>query len=313
MPFRPDKLRASCRHIVAESALVELHHDRFAEVVIPADLAALPSWDDAGFPPVPDGRAVSWLLAYNAINYSYWPTQGPRWHTVVQGVAIGGDDEALGIMAALAGAPVSDPAWLEAMDSSVLSDWLAPAPEAGTLPLMPQRVAALQELGHAIAQHGPPEQWVQDRPEATDFVRRLAAYLPSWTDERTWRGERVGFFKRAQLATSMIEGRLGGGVFRDLEQLTAFADYRLPQVLRALGLLTLDPRLARTVEDGMQLPYGGEAEVALRAAAVDGAERLRDATGASIAVIDHFLWRTAVQLEVEGKVPAFHRTRCTDY
>jgi hypothetical protein len=297
-----DSLRAGCRALVARSDLVHLDEDAIAAVVVPEALRALPPWDDPAFAAVSDARAVAWLVAYNAINFCYWPDRGPRWFVAIDGVEVGRDDEALAVMALLARAPVDDPGWLETVDVGAL---LAPAPGAGALPMLAERERALRELGAAIRAHGPPASWLAT--SAVETTLRLAERLVSWDDRR---GD-LRFLKRAQLCVAMIHGKLGGAPFSDVERLTAFADYRLPQILRGLGVLRLDPELAEAVERGDELPAGSPAEVALRAAAVDGAERLTEATGLSSLVIDHFLWRTAVARQAQ--LPPHHRTRCTDY
>jgi hypothetical protein len=308
-PLPPGRaLAAACRDVVAASPLVALDEEAIAAVAVPEALRELPPWDDAPFAAVPDERAVSWLVAYNAINYSYWPDEGPRWYVRIDGVDVGRDDEALAVMAVLAREPVNDADWLTSINAARLGQILGPAPGAGALPMLHERAAALVELGGAIREHGPPEQWVTG--SAVALVERLAARLPSWEDRRTWAGGTLRFLKRAQLCAAMVHGRLRGRL-TGIEQLTAFADYRLPQILRGLGVLRLDPALAEAIAEGRVLPAGGDAEVALRAAAIDGSERIAAHTGLTPIVVDHFLWRTAVARQDE--LPPHHRTRCTDY
>jgi hypothetical protein len=306
------ELAADCRWVVSSSPLVVFDEAAVSAVQIPPELRELPPWDDEAFAGVPDEQALAWLVAYNAVNYSYWPDAGPRWHVELDGTPVGQDDEALAIMAVFAREPVHDVAWLSSMDAARLGAILAPAPGGGALPMLEVRAAALRELGAALRAHGPVARWVEEaRGSASAFALRLAELLPSWDDRRTFRGRPIRFLKRAQLCTAMIHGKLRGEPFRDVEQLTAFADYRLPQILQGLGLLRLAPSLSASIEAGAQLPVDSEPEVALRAAAIDGAERLAASTGLSTLVIDHFLWRTAVARQ--DALPAHHRTRCTDY
>ncbi len=306
------ELARGCREVVEASPYLTMDEDAARSVEVPPGLRELPPWDDAAFADVPDERAAAWLLAYNAVNYSYWPDRGPRWHAIVDGVEVGRDDEALALMAILARQPVEDPDWLTTVDEGRLERLLEPAPGAGTLPLLHQRAAALVELGRAVRAHGPAARWIdQAGGSAVAFALMLAERLPSWDDHRTSKDRTLRFLKRAQLCTSMIHGRLRGAPFRDVERLTAFADYRLPQILRGLGVLRLDPGLAAGIAAGEPLAPGGEAEVALRAAAIDGAERIAAHTGLPALVVDHYLWRSAV--ERQDELPPHHRTRCIDY
>lgn len=305
-------LAEGCREVVETSPHLRIDDDAARAVVVPPELRALPPWDDDAFHDVADDRAAAWLLAYNAVNYSYWPDRGPRWSAVVDGVPVGRDDEALAMMAVLARQPVEDPDWLGTVDEGRLERLLEPAAGAGTLPLLHLRAAALVELGRATRAWGPASRWIEHAGgSAVAFARLLAERLPSWDDHRTHRGRTLRFLKRAQLCTAMIQGRLRGAPFRDIERLTAFADYRLPQILRGLGVLHLDEALAAHVDAREPLAPGGEAEVALRAAAIDGADRIAANTGLPALVVDHFLWRAAV--ERQDQLPPHHRTRCTDY
>jgi hypothetical protein len=58
------------------------------------------------------------------------------------------------------------------------------------------------------------------------------------------------FYKRAQIFVGDVYGAFGGkglGCFADIDQLTMFADYRVPVVLRLMGLLQYSPELQRQV------------------------------------------------------------------
>jgi hypothetical protein len=60
----------------------------------------------------------------------------------------------------------------------------------------------------------------------------------------------VFFYKRAQIFVGDVYGAFGGkglGCFHDIDQLTMFADYRVPVVLRLMGLLHYSPELQQQV------------------------------------------------------------------
>jgi len=126
------------------------------------------------------------------------------------------------------------------------------------------------------------------------------------------RAFRVAFYKRAQLAVADLWAAHGrrtcaasdagapgthAFAFYDVGALTAFADYRLPQLLRAEGALVYAPALAAAVDAGARLPAGGAEEVEIRAAtvtAVDallGALRERGVTELTAAELDWRLWQ----------------------
>jgi len=113
---------------------------------------------------------------------------------------------------------------------------------------------------------------------------RLAALLAkefsSFADVASYRGTIVQFLKRAQICCSDLSGASGGvgwGNLADLDRLTAFADYKVPQVLRQLGILTYSDSLATTIEQRTVLAPGSESEIEIRAATIWAVEYLRRA------------------------------------
>ena len=101
-----------------------------------------------------------------------------------------------------------------------------------------------------------------------------------------------------------------------MSQLTVFADYRLPQILRGEGALLLAGDLAARIQAGEPLARNAPDEAAIRAATVVAADELVAALRprfpfVDALLVDNLLWRRAV--EQGDALPAFHRTRCTDY
>src|SRR5258706_9163672 len=100
--------------------------------------------------------------------------------------------------------------------------------------------------------------------------------MPLWRDAARHDGQLVPFLKRAQLAVSDLAHALPDdlGRFRDLAELTAFADNLVPHVLRVDGVLRVTPALAARIEAEETIAAGSPAEVELRACAVDAVEQI---------------------------------------
>jgi len=320
-------LRFQCKQVLEKAQHVRILQRGLEALArtASADLLAVPAWDGPEMFQGPPTKVVAWLTAYNAINYCYWPDRGPRWWTRISDRDAGRDDEALGVMAAFAdalhrGVPLDDAAWLQEMSPARLSELLAPAPGAGRLPALDVRAAALRELGDAWARAGGPMGLLEQAGgSAPGLARLMARACPSWEDARNLRGARLRFLKRGQLLAAMLYGRFGGagpGAFGDVDQLTVFADYRLPQVLRGAGAVLLSPPLAERIARGAPILEGSEEEVEIRAATVHAAERLRALLepswpGITALQVDHLLWRQGVA--TQDTLPPFHRTRTTAY
>jgi hypothetical protein len=146
----------------------------------------------------------------------------------------------------------------------------------------------------------------------------------------------VFFWKRAQILVAEIWAAFYSSpderhpLFpsETIKDLTMFADYRVPQILHHLRILTYPPRLVRRLRAGRHLPAGGRDEVSIRAASIVAVERVREeivrlgGEGVSSVLIDFYLWDLAKRIEggeekVEGVetaelIPA-HRTRSIWY
>ena len=104
----------------------------------------------------------------------------------------------------------------------------------------------------------------------------------------------------------------GWGTFRDLGQLTIFADNLVPHVLRVDGLLSYDAGLAARIDAGKLIAAGTPEEVEIRAVALHAVEQLSALLpGASARDLDVYLWNRG-QGAAYKAVPR-HRTRTVFY
>ncbi len=148
---------------------------------------------------------------------------------------------------------------------------------------------------------------------------QLVAAFPSFRDEAVYHGQTVYFWKRAQIFVADLYHAFAGkawGGFSDLDQLTAFADYKLPQVLRHLGVISYHPDLELRIDQREHLPAGSEEEVEIRAATIWAVEALRETFHqAGISTysmdVDQWLWRLG-QIETFRGQP-YHRCRTIFY
>ena len=147
----------------------------------------------------------------------------------------------------------------------------------------------------------------------------------------------VFFWKRAQILTAETWAAFSPPSEAEphplfphgIGQLTMFADYRVPQVLHHLRLLTYTPTLVCALKANEEFASGAREEIAIRAASIIAVERIAAALRAdgragsvSSVLIDFFLWDLAKNLEagedkIEGiktqpMLPA-HRTRSIWY
>lgn len=138
-------------------------------------------------------------------------------------------------------------------------------------------------------------------------------------------GEWVGRLGAAALRTWALPMRQQFNVHKQHRQLARprHTDYRVPVVLRELGVLRYAPALAEAVDAQRDLPPGGREEVEIRAATVAAVERLRGALASRLAAegaqaphlcsvtLDWWLWEEG-ERNVARHRP-HHRTLTTYY
>jgi len=277
--------------------------------------------DPEGYLGLADGtpRTAQYVLVADAMNFCFWGE--PKWSILV------GDqrrDGWWGFVAALRRAlqeewPLLDAAWLREARAEDLQHIFR---GEGELPFLAERAHHLREVGTALI-----ERWggafanmvAAAEGSAVRLVRMIVETFPSFNDVARYRSQLVRFFKRAQITVADLAiafRNQGPGKFEDLDQLTAFADYKLPQVLRREGILVYAPPLAARVDARRPIPAGSEAEIEIRAASVWAVELLRQgfaARGISLnaARIDEVLWHLGQRPDPRDR--PYHRTRTIYY
>lgn len=115
--------------------------------------------------------------------------------------------------------------------------------------------------------------------------------------------------KKAQLAISeMWVKAVDAGDTGSRCDLTAFADYQIPNILRAMGVLCYSDDLAAKIDAYQEIPYESDEEKAIRGASILAVEKIAAQSGVPVAAVDHYLWTR----RKEASTP-FHLTFTTAY
>lgn len=266
-------------------------------------------------------RTVNWILALDAINFCFWAEKDQaRWSIEYQGETLNGY---LAEAAALKRAVEENiPLWDAAYLSTISQEELAHIFRGEqSIPLLEQRLNNLREVGRVLLEkyNG---QFInaieQTGRNAVKLVLLLAHDFPSFNDVALYRNHLVRFFKRAQICVADLHGSFQGkswGTFSNFDELTAFADYKLPQVLRHFGILEYHPSLAERIDNQQLLEAGSEEEVEIRAATIWACEllrreMLRHDCPVTAAEIDLRLWLLG---QNSSDMRPYHRTRTIYY
>ncbi|GJE98991.1 queuosine salvage family protein [Phanerochaete sordida] len=312
-------------------------------------------------------RSLDWLFLIASLNFSFWSElEGtPRRYGVEWREGWGSEKMVVhtgywSLVAAIdraleEGIPITDPAFYasetQCPDSTLAHVFRAAPQSTEGLPLLVERIAILRQNGAILCKHfGGSFQGFYDafaartqrEGTALQLVKTVAETFPSFQDSTVYAGQRVYFWKRAQIlvaetwaafyppAAGAPHPLFPGAAGPAMHELTMFADYRVPQVLHHLGLLRYPPALADALRAHTPLAPGAREEVSIRAASIVAVERVRRAMRArradteeiSSVLIDFYLWDLAKRIEggtdaVQGvrtdEILPAHRTRSIWY
>jgi hypothetical protein len=262
-------------------------------------------------------KTVFYLLVLDTLNFCFWPApEAMKWEIEYKSRKLSGYYAlAVSLKQALeSGIPLNQAEFLAGLSLLSLKEILG---GRGDLQLPEQRVQNLNELGRALLgeYNGKASELVASAGEsAIALVRILYRRLSSFRDVAKYRGHQVPFYKRAQILAADLNGAFQGrkwGRFNDMDKLTAFADYKLPQVLRHLGILRYSPELADKIEQRILIEAGSREEVEIRANTIWAVELMRQelekmGKGLRAFEIDWILWNLG-QDEAFKEKP-YHRT-----
>lgn len=300
------------RHVrINREALV-----RFSQELARID-TPMPTWDSVHHFRGNDEETVAYLLVVDTINFCFWPptgkerweiSLGPSWYSGYYALAVS-------LKKALeSGVPIIAAHFLASLSLDQLKRILE---GRGELQLMERRLDNLRELGRVLMERyeGQAHKLVAAaQGSAVKLSRLLAANLSSFRDVAVHEGLEVFLYKRAQLFAADLYGAFEGkgwGGYEDIAKLTAFADYKLPQVLRHLEILEYAPDLAHKVDRMVTLAAGSREEVEIRAHTIWSVELIRQELsllGKPLRAfeIDWILWNLGQDEAYKAK--PYHRT-----
>ncbi|KAF1814353.1 hypothetical protein P152DRAFT_393407 [Eremomyces bilateralis CBS 781.70] len=195
------------------------------------------------------------------------------------------------------------------------------------MPLLKERIKCMREAAQVLCEEfeGDLVNLINRADKsAAALVNILADHFPCFRDEARFEGRNVRFLKRAQIFVADLwaafEGE-GWGEFHDIDRITMFADYRIPQMLYNLGCLSYSPPLESIVRRRIEIEPGSSREVQLRGCSIWCVEQIRreivrhhpEATVNAV-LIDFLLYDIAKELEASDSLDIpHHRTRSIWY
>jgi hypothetical protein len=329
----PLAVLTTTRRVMELAQSVQINQDALRRIADElGDLMAhAPDWHDARHYADGTWRTAGWVLVLDALNFCFWsqsPNPNHRWQVEWDGRLENGYWALAAALtrAVTEGRPLWDPDWLAGLTTRDVAHLLRPQLEgAPEIPLLPLRVQNIHEVGRGLQQAFPGDPQAAATlirsagNSAAALVQTVISLFPSFNDIANYEGQPVHFYKRAQILVSDLTGAFFGqglGRFTDANILTAFADYKVPQVLRGFGALEYGAELANAVAKRQLIPPGSPWEIEIRAATIWACEWLRQLLAEQgkhhlATEIDWLLWFAGQSLP--DSMPPYHRTLTVFY
>jgi hypothetical protein len=262
---------------------------------------------------------LRFLILFNALSFSYW--SDPKWSIEYKGNIL---DGSWGLIASLGRAIEKGVELInfEYCATITRADFSKIVDGATEIPLLEERWKILNEIGlKMISQFdGKASNLIAAAAEDTQkLLELLVTNFPSFKDTSLYKNDEIYFYKRAQLLIADIFQIFDGksfGSFKNIDQITACADYKLPQILRKFGILEYEDSLARKIDSKIEIAHGSPEEIEIRASTIWAIEFIKEEVKKrqpqimSFEINDH-LWLATQEKFTDDK--PYHRTRTTAY
>ncbi|CAF1549980.1 unnamed protein product, partial [Didymodactylos carnosus] len=279
-------------------------------------------------------QAIDWIFLVDTLNFSFWSDSNDSYEKVYKGKRYHGYEALCAAInqAIDNGIDILNASYYSQM---TMTDFIKifQSDSSYEMPLLNERLQVLHETGQILIDKysGHFSNCIrQANLNAHTLLDFIVDNFPSYRDEAVYHAQRVSFYKRAQILIADIWACFRGqdlGHFHDIDTITMFADYRVPQVLFYYHVLIYTDKLVARLKHEM-LPNGDKDEVEIRAAAIvatqlivncineelplekdlgDGGSRINNI------LVDYYLWDLRREKQVELIETPFHRTRCIYY
>ncbi|XP_075991899.1 queuosine 5'-phosphate N-glycosylase/hydrolase [Anticarsia gemmatalis] len=273
-------------------------------------------------PPKDHERAADWVFVADALNFCFWSYTGAEKWTV------DGHSGYYALEAALSraikeGIDIANPEYYSKITAEQLCTIMRSDNEV-QMPLFDERITVLHEVGTVLLKkyNGTFKNCLKEaNKSAVKLLEIVVNDFPCFRDEATFKGQKVALYKRAQILVADIWNFFGGsgwGEFTDIDKMTMFADYRVPQVLVYFGALSYTDELMDKLKIDILLPSGSEEEVEIRGCSIHAVELLKQMIAHKLqgqnvevpnsSLIDYYLWCYRRKYADDMESIPFHKT-----
>lgn len=260
-----DKIRSSCFTVMENNPYVKINYDKLDEFIKEIKCDDLENWllyNPYNLLDLGIEKIINFLLFFEAIDYSFW--ESIKWSIETDDGIKDGSDALLYAMLKY----VRESGKVDFGDLS-LDEFKKILKGNVEIPLLEERYRTIVQISEIVKKkmNGNFYNYIKDIRDDISLFEVIVNNFPSFKDERAYEDKTIYFYKLAQLLTSDIlhvRERLEK-IEVDCSHLIGCADYKIPQTLRALKIISYSSELSELVDQKCEIEVSSLYEVSIRA------------------------------------------------
>ncbi len=303
----------SCRLVLKDSKHVKIDEKKLNEFCAQNINISTNYWlmsSPYGLLDMPVYKIINFMIVYESINFSFWGN--PKW-TI--DTSFGKEDGSMALLYALLKyVKENDSIDFSNITESEFKDILKGNIE---IPLLKERYEIIKQVSGIIKDKMNNDfyNYIKDVNKDKDLFEIIVSNFSNFKDERDYFGNTIYFYKLAQLLTSDILHirNLKENVDVDLSNLLGCSDYKIPQVLRGMGITIYDDELSNIIDSKQEIEKNSDYEIEIRAGMIVVIDKIKERLNGKVSSIDinDFIWSKSKDKNIDLK--PYHLTRCTNY
>ena len=255
-----NELETSYKYVCDNSIDVKINYDKIDNLIELIESSNVTYWLDSNPYNIMDmdvESIINFLLIYHTIgDYCFWGD--PKWTINTDK---GNLDGSFAIMYIIVNRYIQNPNFNMSLD-----EFKELLKGNGILPLLEDRYNNLVEMNNYLGNNSF-YNIIKDMTTDIELLEHIISNLKYFEDISDYNGNKILFYKRAQLLTSDIlhVRELKEKIKVDYTDLIGCADYKIPQVMRCYGMLEFSEYLSHKVDNMIPLDENSSEEVEIRA------------------------------------------------
>lgn len=263
-----EKIRESCNYVAENSRYVSINYDVLDNYIKNIDISKIKFWLSSNPYNLFDmniDKIINFLLVFDAIDYCFWGQ--PKWTIETSEGSKDGSDALL--YALLNYVKEKNKVDFSNVSFKEFSNILKGNID---IPFLKERYNTIISICDIVNKkmNGNFYNYIKNINTDTELFNIIINNFKDFYDERQYNDRTIYFYKLAQLLTSDILHikELINGTKVDYSHLVGCADYKIPQTLRALGILEFNSELSNVVDNKCLIEENSIYEVEIRANAI---------------------------------------------